>query len=419
MAFPDLTRSRKNVLVSSACLAACLVAAFDLAASITHPLAAINTVNLDKGESYNTVVAIEKERKDTTAGAVFLLGSSLMVAPALQDEATYRQEPFKRFHDRRLKGFESYLSAALQSASIPVENKAVPPAYLLAVGGEMVSDAFILTREILSQPFMNAPGKKENICIVYGIAPRDFHDNLLPRVDASPVFKIFAKMDDLPQLFESEPTLSAVDKGSACAERLSSFYRYRGDWQNLATIRAKRLIEKCLPFVVFEKYSDSLSLKQQKKGLLPGEALGTPQVVPQVALDHDSWLATEDEYKRRYNPYKPARYQAQFAYFERLLRYCQEGKATLIVVNMPLSTDNMKLLPPGTYQRYITAAAQMCNKYGVEFVDLNQMPWNKTANFVDSVHLNPQVSKAFLQKLAALAARSNVAVAARSKQPAL
>jgi len=400
--------SGKRTVVSAACIAACLVAAVDIAFGVGHPLASINTVNTDKGESYNTVVAIKKDMdRGTSAGAVFLLGSSLMVAPALQCEADYRGQAFKRFHDRRLTSFESYLSEALKRES--AVRVAAPKSYLLAVGGEMASDAYILTKEILPPAF--GKGNAANTCIVYGIAPRDFHDNLFPRVDASPVFRIFGKLEDLPQLFAAEPTLSSDEQKSACVERLSSFYRYRSDWQKLFDIRAKRIIEKCLPFVVFEKYSESLALKQQKKGLLPGEAIGTPLVVPQIALDHESVAATQDEYKRRYNPLKPAKYQTQFSYFERLLSYCQENKATLLVVNMPLSRDNVALMPQGSYKTYLTSTSQLCEKYGVEFVDLNNATWNQQTNFVDAVHLEPAVSKSFMQKLATLAAKSNLAVA--------
>ncbi len=408
MALRALLTDKKTV-VSAACIAAGLVAALDFGFGITHPLASINTVNTDKGEPYNTVVAIKKDMAATGSGAnVFLLGSSLVVAPALQCEADFRGQSFKRFHDRRLTSFETYLEGALRlqsGAKVPA-----PRSYLLAVGGEMASDAYILTKEILAKEILD---RNTNTCIIYGIAPRDFHDNLFPRVDSSPVFRIFGKLEDLPGLFAAEPTLSADEQKSACVERLSSFYRYRSDWQKLFDIRAKRLIEKCLPFVVFEKYSESLALKQQKKGLLPGEAIGTPLVVPQTALDHESVAATHDEYKRRYNPLKPAKYQAQFAYFERLLAYCQEHNASLLVVNMPLSQDNMALLPKDSYKNYLSGSTQLCEKYGVEFVDLNNSAWNQESNFVDSVHLAPKASQAFMRKLATLAAKSNMAVASR------
>lgn len=400
-----------------------LVAAIDVLVGVSHPLAAINTVNTDKAEPYNAVVAVkramqqdqseQKEGASATTGSasrpVLLLGSSLVVAPALQCEAIFTGKEFKRFHQRRLTSFENYLERSLvkEAGSSANTNSSVVRSYCLAMGGQMASDAFLVAKEVLPASSEATAGTS----IVYGIAPRDFQDNLFPRIDASPIFRIFANAADLPQLFHSEPAMTSVDRTSACGERLSSLYRYRTDWQNLFAIRAKRAIEKCLPFVVFDKYYDTLALKPQKKGLLPGEAIGTPMVVPNSAIDHADWQTTEAEYKRRYTPVQISRAEAQFDYFEKLLRLCQERKVNLMVVNMPLSQDNMKALPKSFYKQYLSHAEQLCNQYGVEFVDLNQGQWTNNSNFVDSVHLKPENSTTFMQKLAKLTAASNLSLA--------
>ncbi len=418
-------------IVSSACLAAVLVAAIDVLVGVSHPLAAINTVNTDKAEPYNAVVAVkramqqdqneQREVASATAGSasrpVLLLGSSLVVAPALQCEAIYTGKEFKRFHQRRLTSFENYLERSLvkEAGSSTNANSSFVRSYCLAMGGQMASDAFLVAKEVLPASSDATAGTS----IVYGIAPRDFQDNLFPRIDASPIFRIFAKVADLPQLFQSEPTMTSVDRTSACGERLSSIYRYRTDWQNLFAIRAKRAIEKCLPFVVFDKYYDTLALKPQKKGLLPGEAIGTPIVVPNRAVDHADWQTTEAEYKRRYTPVQVSRAEAQFDYFEKLLRLCQERKVNLMVVNMPLSQDNMKALPKSFYKQYLSHAEQLCNQYGVEFVDLNQGQWTNNSNFVDSVHLKPENSAAFMHKLAKLTAASNLSLALKRSSSSL
>ncbi len=411
-------------IVSSACLAAVLVAAIDVLVGVSHPLAAINTVNTDKAEPYNAVVAVkramqqdQREQKENSGSAtassasrpVLLLGSSLVVAPALQCEAIFTGKEFKRFHQRRLTSFENYLESSLvkEAGSSANASSSFVRSYCLAMGGQMASDAFLVAKEVLPASSDATAGTS----IVYGIAPRDFQDNLFPRIDASPIFRIFAKAADLPQLFHSEPTMTSVDRTSACGERLSSLYRYRTDWQNLFAIRAKRAIEKCLPFVVFDKYYDTLALKSQKKGLLPGEAIGTPMVVPNCAVDHADWQTTEEEYKRRYTPVQISRAEAQFDYFEKLLLLCQERKVNLMVVNMPLSQDNMKALPKSFYKQYLSHAEQLCNQYGVEFVDLNQGQWTNNSNFVDSVHLKPENSTTFMQKLAKLTAASNLSLA--------
>jgi hypothetical protein len=409
------TGKSKKFFVSAALVALVLAAGCDYAVGKLHPLAQINTVNIDRGEPFNAVKAIlaDTAKKDastaadTTSGArVILLGSSLMVAPTLQAEADFQKQPIKRFHERNLKSFDKLLSEAIEGQS---NHPALVHSYLMAVGGEMASDALILLKALAAGGAVN-----NNTYIVYGIAPRDFHDNLFPRVDSSAAFKTFAGVDDLNALFAAEQ-MSDVDKLSACGERVSSLYRYRNDWQNLVTIKSKRLIEKCVPGVIFEKYSDSLTLKPTRRGLLPGEAVGTPLVVPGAAVDHSDWQTTAIEYRKRYLPVSEPRLNGQLAYFEELLRYTRERDIQLLVVNMPLSQDNMKIMPDRFYQSYLKRTAALCLKHGVEFSDLNNGKWRDNQNFVDSVHLKPSVSAAFMAELARLTARSNLALAQKAK----
>jgi hypothetical protein len=47
----------------------------------------------------------------------------------------------------------------------------------------------------------------------------------------------------------------------------------------------------------------------------------------------------------------------------------------------------------------------------VRFVDLNKQPWSADANFVDTVHLKPEMSTSFLNELAVQATDSSVLVA--------
>lgn len=407
---------RKNVIVSSALVALALAAVIDVIVAETHPLASINTVNIDRGEPYNAVKAILADNKkhdrnsDTTGGVdsprVILLGSSLMVAPTLQAEAEFQKQPLKRFHQRNLDSFAENLNAAIKNES---NQKVAVRSYLLAVGGEMASDALILLKALTADSSFAA--RNADTYVVYGIAPRDFHDNLFPRVDASASFKTFADLTDLPALFAAEPSLTDVDKLSACGERLSSLYRYRNDWQNLVTIKSKRVIEKCIPAVVFDKYSDSLTLKPTKRGLLPGEAVGTPLVVPGAAVDHSDWQTTAAEYRKRYLPASESRLNAQIGYFEQLLSHCKKHDIQLLVVNMPLSQDNMKILPSDFYAGYLARTTALCARYDVEYKDLNQGAMHDNSNFVDSVHLKPSVSSAFMRELAGLVARSNLSLA--------
>jgi hypothetical protein len=393
--------TEKKLVASAFFWALLLFCAVNLGMAGFHPLASLNTINLERGEPFNAVASLKKlwqKDKDRPQPAVLFLGSSLMVAPALQYEAEHRGFAFQRFYNRELTGFPACLEQVLKNAA--------SRAYLLAVGGEMASDAYFLARQALGA--LSASDTKT--VVVYGIAPRDFQDNLFPRVDASPVFRLFASPFDLPRFFAEEKALDPQEKIGVFLERLTPLYCLRTDWQNLAVIRGKRLLEKALPCVVFEKYYDSLELKQTRKGLLPGEAVGTPMVYPHLAIDHNDWLKTVKEYQRRYNPPNEAKAGVQYHYFDALMSYLGQKDLSVLVVNMPLSKSNLALMSDGFYQAYLEKIRQICRDNKVEFRDLNKASWQADALYVDSVHLKPDYSKQFMQELASTVASSPMAL---------
>ena len=280
---------------------------------------------------------------------LYCSGSSLVVAPCLQSESAFQAKPLERFHERRLTGFEQDLKVALDQASVPAHSTEIR-SYLLASGGAMASDAYFLEKNVLS----DAPDRGHHLAIIYGIGPRDFQDNLFPRVDSSAIFQVLGRLDDLPTVFKSEPTITFEEGGAIVMGRLSSLMRYRGDLLRVLAVRSKRTIEKLVPGVLFEKYSDSLVLKRQKDGLYPEEAQGTPLVYPNLAIDHNDWKKTNYEYIRRYNPIDQSKSNIQFAYFERFLKLAASRHINVLVVNMPISTLNRSVIPPGFYGRYLT-----------------------------------------------------------------
>jgi hypothetical protein len=135
-------------------------------------------------------------------------------------------------------------------------------------------------------------------------------------------------------------------------------------------------------------------------------------VYPNLAIDHNDWTKTNYEYIRRYNPIDQDKSQIQFAYFERFLKLAADRHINVLVVNMPISAANHDLIPPGFYDRYRATTKELCKKYGADYSDLNIAQWSRNENFVDSVHLLPQVSQDFMRDLAKTAASSSVSLAA-------
>ena len=91
----------------------------------------------------------------------------------------------------------------------------------------------------------------------------------------------------------------------------------------------------------------------------------------------------------------------------------------VLIVNMPVSQFNKTLMPPEFYRNYLTRLAAIAQKYHCQVVDLDCPPWDNDGNFVDTVHLSPEVSCKFLQNLATATAKSRVSWALKSRPGAM
>jgi hypothetical protein len=184
-------------------------------------------------------------------------------------------------------------------------------------------------------------------------------------------------------------------------------------------LRLKKLMESCLPYVVFDKYDNQHQLKPRKRGQFPEEAKGQPRAFPGAALDHLPAEQTHNEYFWRYNPLSASQVRIQSHYLDRLLQLCRQQGIAVVLVNMPLSRDNHSIMPSGLYNLYQETLKAACRKYGVKLVNLNQKPWNQSRNFVDTVHLTPEISHAFLTALVDSLDKTQAAIALKGTQSIL
>ena len=359
-----------------------------------HPLGNVPTANLDTGEVFRSVSAYKKE---VTAHSVVFIGSSLVLVPMMQAEAAFVGVPIPRMTHRRSLFVEHQLSDKLDLA---------PRAFCMAIGGEMVSDAYLLVKNVLQ-----GPCKPD--AIVFGVAPRDIQDNTMPGIQSSESFRSLAKLDDVAEVLRS----TAPSFETAADMLISQAYplwKYRSDVRTYYLLRTKKLMEACLPWVVFDKYGETLELKPRRHGQFPEEAKGTPMIFPNLAMDHYTPEQTRFQYIKRYNP--PARdlINKEFSYLDRLLALCKQRGVKVLLVNMPLSQLNLSLMPPEFYADYMKRLQQICTTNGVELQDLCRPPYTANANFVDGVHLNTDCSPKLLSKVCDHFANSPVASSFKS-----
>jgi hypothetical protein len=69
---------------------------------------------------------------------------------------------------------------------------------------------------------------------------------------------------------------------------------------------------------------------------------------------------------------------------------------------MPLTDDNIKLMPRGLYQQYISFVKDATKEAAVPFLDLQSAKAYDESNFYDTVHLNSKGGEKFLSTISNL-----------------
>ncbi|MCC7529076.1 MAG: hypothetical protein IT342_11165 [Candidatus Melainabacteria bacterium] len=384
--------------------ALCLFIAVEAWLAFAHPLARLPVATMEQGELFNSINCIKNEvRESNHEPYMVLLGSSLMVAPVVQAESQFRKHPIKRFFERRATVCEDRLNSLI----VPSDKQAVM-VFNGAVGGGMASDDFFVARELLQS-------KDSPAAIVCGVAPRDFQDNLVPGTYSTSAFQVLANCSDLGQLW-SDKNLTADKKFDVAFGRVSSLWRNRAEVKSYFGLLSKKLIEKVCPFIVFDKYGPTLALAAQKAGVFPEEVKGTPMAYPGFAIDHYDSPKTCQQYMRSYNPIDKRMIDEQFAYFDRMLELAGQRGVEVLVVNMPLSQSNKELMPPGFYACYLTRLKDACARRHIHLADYNSAEWDANNNFIDTVHIRPEKSSAFVESLMKFVADSPLALALEGSQ---
>ncbi len=350
------------------------------AALIVTDVASRFTYQPDKYASPNrswAYWAVKALNENKQAPDLAILGSSLMLAVVHDGDATYSD----KILDAVLHHDSKYLDKRLtETLGVPMKTAS------LAIGGQMASDAYALTTNVLV-------GAKKPKAIVWGIAPRDF-------VDSS-----FIE----PRNSETIHYLNRV-QGKQVLDGRFHF------WNNLEYYLASvsDLYTKRASFVCVQQNAVK-SLLQNVIGFADMEEIGTPQELQRIAmheLPEDNgpgewnvhpysqkkqyWTDNSAEYRMRYNPFKPNVLATQVNYLNKLLAYARENGIAVTLVNMPLTKDNLALLPSGVYEKYLACVTEAARQGGADLLDLNDSKLFHKEDFADYVHLNGLGAQKFL-----------------------
>lgn len=312
---------------------------------------------------------------------VAIFGSSLMLAALNDGDSTFVNRPFDAVTHHRGFYLEHLLS---QRLTHPIRTAS------FAIGGQMASDVYAIANTI----FTRQPKPKT---IIWGIAPRDFLDSSFTNPDNS-------------------ETVRFMDKVSGSSDVLST--RRRILWDRVQNVADRA-------FYIYGKRQDlvcaSVPLMKSTIANLTGQTdldtVHTPSPLLRYAMLNmpedngiDQWRVTpyspskvfQDntaEYTRRYNPFNARVLQQQLDYFERFLRFTTEQHISVVLVNMPLTQDNLKLLPAGAYDGYLNSVQALATKYGAQMLDFDKPGLFASTEFADTVHLNGLGGKRFFEMI--------------------
>jgi hypothetical protein len=326
----------------------------------------INVVgwNLDKDKVSSDVLSGVGSVDLTVSGfrafpgkpGVVLLGSSLVMYPFwTMDRDSYGSIPDIFHHHDSMVLHKRLQDEGFKNASV----------YSLAVFGQMVSDAYIYVNEFLKD-------EKKPEYLVYGIAPRDFHDSDLPGPMSTNTFKRLVDLKNFSKY--ANLYLPAIqDKVDFVASHVCFFYAKRWRLQH----EFDKAVNKFYKLFGASAPGNADTKKQENNAgfMLTGDK-------------DERWANSMAEYSRRYKSISEDRSLAvQTGFLERLLQLCQERSIKVVVINMPLSQDNRKLLPAGFYKTFRSDIAKITARPGVKFLDMGDSNEFSAGDFWDTCHL--------------------------------
>lgn len=358
----------KTMLASSALGALALFLAINMVLALSEPISFDKFNYPYKSWSWWTV----KDVRSSEPNNIALLGSSLTVAAINSADATYFNESLDQTEYHRVR----YLDQALEK-KLGGEFRT----FNLSCPGQMPSDAYLTL-----QAMVNLSNKPD--LVLYGIAPRDFIDSELAGPQYTDSYRYLSRIVSVADE-ENEIYTKPLDKINRNLEKNIYFYKNALDLQ----MTFGSLVEKLMNKVAPEPNSPKPFTYWDRVKLLPEYKKGEFHKYAHMAGPEDlskpsEYIDNQIEYVYRYKNPKPQAFDMQMFFLNKLAQYSKREGIKLVVINMPITKDNLKLLKEQHYKKYITAVHKFSKDNNVRLIDLNGNKQFKKEDFRDTVHMN-------------------------------
>ncbi len=302
---------------------------------------------------------------------VALLGSSLMVSAVNNSDAMYMQKELN---------LAKYHNAVYLDKLLAEKFGGSFKTYNLAAPGQMPSDAYMTLHAMLKT-------HQRPDVVIYGVAPRDFYDSSMDSpVDTEP-FKFLHRLvnldDSWNKLFKSP-----FDKLNFILERDVWLYGNALDISMRASEKLEAFLDKYAP----APYGRGAFTYWDRIKLLPAYKAGEIHPLAVVAPPQDpnkppTFQDNTPEYRERYKNPDPKNYDIQHYFLNKLVELCKRERIELVIVNMPITLENIRVLGSYRYMGYVNSLRTM-NKGTMRAFDLNDFSLYSLNDYADGVHLN-------------------------------
>jgi hypothetical protein len=327
-----------------------------------------------RSEQLFDYAGIEESPKYLTHTAnVLLLGSSLFLHPEWSVDRTIPiTEPWGKTtiisesHYHLAQGLENELAK---------EGFEPPHVYNLAAGGALISDAYLLLFHYLHRHH------KPSV-VVLDCAPRSFNDTGVNEPAATPVFDCCFQIQDFAELHK-DYLKDTNAKANYVLSKVFFLYHHR-KW--LSESAQECLVQPIIDAAQVTQSKTPTKIAQQRAKLSVPNRM--EQVPTRETTKESLRMANSlQEYKDRYKWMTRYALGPQLRFLERIEELCADKQIKLIIVNMPLSKENRKLLLEGFYDSYRADVAKTVRSPAV-FIDLALSEDWPASCYHDSVHLN-------------------------------
>jgi len=306
---------------------------------------------------------------------VVLIGSSLIMHSLSRQDADFLNQDLDYVRHHRSIYLESLFKRKFGADNAACFNFSLP--------GDLVSDNYMIVRTILT-------GEHKPQYVVMALSLRDFIDNAVNCPATTPPFRYLKRFTDISDI----ANLAMPKIWQQFDFRFGQvFYLWERklDLQVLAEEWAKTLFRPWSQKAAAPSLLNNLDYRHHVPANLHSEVEeGMAIVKAHQPVTYDPNYA---DYKRRCGKANQPMFAIQAEFLRKALQICKERGIKVVVLNMPLTPENLALMPPGSYEQYLNTVRDCSAAQGFPFEDLNSDKRFGHSDFYDTAHMNASGGK--------------------------